>query len=559
MNRAERSGAGHLVQALLVNGVRRVFCVPGESYLSVLDALYEAREHIGLITCRHEAAAANMAEATGKLTGEPGICFVTRGPGATHASIGVHTAFQDSSPMVIFIGQVARGWRHREAFQEVDYESMFAGLAKWVARIDDAARIPEYVSRAFQTAVNGRPGPVVLELPEDMLRDVVSAPEAPPCRRIAIAPPTGTLAQLSDRLARAERPVAVLGGGGWTEQACADFQSFAERADMPVTTSFRRKHLFDNQHPNYAGDVGLGINPALAARLKEADLVLAMGARLGENPSQSYTLFSIPQPENVLVHIHPCMEELGRVYAAHEMINATMPEMAAALAGLEFSGPDRAGWTEAARDDYEKFRRPVQVQGNVNLSRVFSELAERLPDDAIITNGAGNYAAWLHRFYRHRRFATQAGPISGAMGYGVPAALAAKAAFPERTVVCAAGDGCFLMSGQELATARQYGLNVIFLVVNNRSLGTIRMHQEQRYPGRVSGTDLVNPDFAAYARSFGCAGLRVTRTEDFGAAFDEAAAAGRPALIEIQTDAEDIAPEKTLTGLQANAGMRISR
>ncbi|MFP3943696.1 MAG: thiamine pyrophosphate-binding protein, partial [Alphaproteobacteria bacterium] len=486
MNGTERSGAEHLVQALLANGVRRAFCVPGESYLPVLDALYDVRERIGLITCRHEAAAANMAEATGKLTGEPGIAFVTRGPGATHASIGVHTAFQDSSPMILFIGQVARDCRHREAFQEVDYESMFSGLAKWVARVDDAARLPEYVSRAFHTAVNGRPGPVVLELPEDMLRDVVSAPEAPRCQRIGIAPPEAALAELRERLDGAERPVAILGGGGWTEAACADFQAFAERANLPVTTSFRRKHLFDNQHPNYAGDVGLSINPRLAARLKEADVVLAMGARLGENPSQGYTLFSIPRPEKTLVHIHPGMEELGRVYAAHQMINATMPEMAAALAALEVEGggPARREWVQSARADYEAFRRPVDISSRgVNLSRVFSLLAERLPEDAIITNGAGNYAAWLHRFYWHRRFATLAGPVSGAMGYGVPAALAAKAAFPERTVVCVAGDGCFLMSGQELATARQYGLNVIFLVVNNRSLGTIRMHQEKRYPG----------------------------------------------------------------------------
>lgn len=548
---ALRTGARHLIDALLAQDVTHVFCVPGESYLAALDALYDVRDRIQLITCRHEAGAANMAEAYGKLTGKPGVCFVTRGPGATHASIGVHTAHQDSTPMILFIGQVARDQMDREAFQEIEYRRMFASLAKWVAQIDRADRVGEYVERAFATALNGRQGPVVLALPEDMLTEESAAEPAQPVARAMAAPPPASIKELEAMLAAAKRPFLLVGGGGWTKQATADLRAFAEANALPVGASFRCKDLYDNRRPNYAGDVGIAPNPKLADRIREADLLIALGPRLGEMTTSGYKLIKAPHPDKKLVHIHAGAEELGRVYHADLAINASPPAAAEALRGVSVDPRAWRGEAEAAHVDFLEFAAPVEVGGGVNLAKVFAHLDEALPDDAIVTNGAGNYAAWLHRFYKHKAFKTQLAPTSGAMGYGVPAAIAAKAVHPDREVVCAAGDGCFLMSAQELATAAQYDLNVIFLVCDNGSYGTIRMHQERDYPGRVSGTDLKNPDFKAFAESFGLHAQRVESTDAFPAAFERARAAGGPALLHLIVNAEDIAPGRTLSSLRA--------
>lgn len=549
-----RTGGQILVDALKIHGVDMAFCVPGESYLAVLDALYDARDAIRLITCRQEGGAANMAEAYGKLTGRPGICFVTRGPGATNASIGVHTAFQDSTPMILFVGQVARDQVEREAFQEIDFRRMFGPLTKWVAQIDDAARIPELVSQAFHRAVAGRPGPVVIALPEDMLTDRVAVADAGPYKVVRPHPGAADLAAMRDRLAAAERPFMILGGGGWDARAVTDIRAFAEANDLPVGASFRCQDLFDNAHRNYAGDVGIGINPALAERIRNADLLLVVGARLGEMTTSGYTLVEVPRPKQALIHVHAGAEELGRVYQADLPINAGMAQFAAAARAL--TPVDSAAWrkwTADARADYLANLEAPQIPGSLQMGEVMAYLRERLPADAILTNGAGNFATWLHRFYQYRTFRTQLAPSSGAMGYGVPAAVAAKAVHPDRPVVCFSGDGDFLMNGQELATAVQYGLDIVILVINNGMYGTIRMHQERRYPGRISGTDLVNPDFAAYARAFGAHGETVEKTAEFAPAFERAMKAGRPALIELRLDPEAITPRTTLSQIRADA------
>ena len=546
-----KTAARHLVDALVMNGVDHVFCVPGESYLAVLDALHDVRERIKIIVCRHEASASNMAEAYGKLTGKPGVCMVTRGPGATQGSVGVHTAFQDSTPMILFIGQVARDMLDREAFQEIDYRQMFGPVAKWAAQIDVAHRAGEYVNRAFATAQNGRRGPVVLALPEDMLTEDVEAEPLPPAPIAMAAPDERALERFRELLGGAERPFLLVGGGGWTPQAVGDLQAFVEATGLPVGASFRSKDLFDNLHPQYAGDVGIGPNPRLVERLKASDLVVAFGPRLGEMTTSGYALFKAPLAAQPLIHIHPGAEELGRVYQPVLAINAAPETMARALAAEPWTQDEN--WLQqayAAHSEFEAYSKPVTVGEGVNLSEVFSWLDKNLPADAIMCNGAGNYAAWLHRFYRHKAFKTQLAPTSGAMGYGFPAALAAKAAYPHRDVICAAGDGCFMMASNELATAMQYGLNVITLVSNNSTYGTIRMHQEREYPARVSGTDLRNPDFAAYARSFGAFGATVTRTEDFSAAYAEAKASGLPAVIDLKTSANDIAPGRTIEALR---------
>lgn len=546
-----QTAARHLVDALVMNGVTHVFCVPGESYLAVLDALYDVRDRIKIIVCRHEAAASNMAEAYGKLTGKPGVCMVTRGPGATQGSVGVHTAFQDSTPMILFIGQVARDMLDREAFQEIDYRQMFGPVAKWAAQIDVASRAGEYVNRAFANAQNGRRGPVVLALPEDMLTEEAEAEPLPPAPIAMAAPDERALERFRELLGGAERPFLMVGGGGWTADAVNDLRAFVEATGLPVGASFRSKDLFDNLHPQYAGDVGIGPNPKLVERLKASDLVIAFGPRLGEMTTSGYELFKAPLASQPLVHIHPGAEELGRVYQPMLAINAAPETMARALAAEEWTLDE--SWLQQAYEahsDFEAWSKPVKVGEGVNLSEVFAWLDEHLSADAIMCNGAGNYAAWLHRFYRHKEFKTQLAPTSGAMGYGFPAALAAKAVFPHREVVCAAGDGCFMMASNELATAMQYGLNVITLVSNNSTYGTIRMHQERDYPARVSGTDLRNPDFAAYARSFGAFGATVTRTEEFAAAYREAKASGLPAVIDLKTSANDIAPGRTIEGLR---------
>jgi len=549
-----RSGGQILVDQLKIHGVETVFCVPGESFLAVLDALYDARERIRLVVCRQEGGAAYMAEAHGKLSGRPGVAFVTRGPGATNASVGIHTAFQDSTPLVLFIGQVARGDQEREAFQEVDYRRMYGPLAKWAAQIDDPSRIPEMVAHAFALAASGRPGPVVLALPEDMLREPAAAADAGPYQRVEAHPAADDIAQLRRLLAAARQPLLLLGGSTWSAAAVEDITAFAERNRLAVATAFRRQDRFDNLHPSYAGDLGIGPNPKLLSLLERADLLMAVGPRLGEMTTGGYTLLSIPRPQLKLVHVHPGAEELGRVYQAELPINAGMAPFAAAAKAL--APVESASWADAsaaAHADYLAYTLPVASPGAVNLSEIIAAMREELPADTIVTNGSGNYAGWVHRFWRYRQYGTQLAPISGSMGYGAPAAVAAALAYPKRTVVSFSGDGCFLMNGQELATAMQYGAAPIFIVVNNGMYGTIRMHQEREYPARVSGTALLNPDFAALARAYGAHGERVERTADFAAAFARARRAGRAALIELCLDPEAITTRTTLSKIRETA------
>ncbi len=547
-----RTGGQILVDQLRVHGVDTAFCVPGESYLAVLDALHDSE--IRLVVCRHEAGAANMAEAYGKLTGRPGICLVTRGPGATHASVGVHTARQDSTPLLLLVGQVARGMLGREAFQEIDFRAMFAPIAKWAGQIESADRVPELVGRAFATATAGRPGPVVLALPEDMLTETTDAGDAVPHGAVRAHPGSADLERMRDVLAGAQRPFVLVGGGGWSAGAAEDMVAFCEGSELPVGTSFRCQDYVDNHSRVYAGHVGIGPDPKLAARVHDADVLLVVGARLGEATTGGYTLVESPRPRQALVHVHADPEELGRVYGPALAINAGSPQFAAAARALEPLDPD--AWrmeTQRARADYRANLRHAPLPGELDLGEVLAHLRDRLPDDAILTNGAGNFSIWPHRFYEYRHYRTQLAPTSGAMGYGVPAAVAVKLVHPERTVVCFAGDGDFLMTGQELATAVQYSLPFVVLLVNNGMYGTIRMHQERQYPGRVVGTELVNPDFAAYAEAFGAHGEVVERTDDFAPAFERALKAGRPALLELRVDPEAITPRQTLTEIREAA------
>jgi acetolactate synthase-1/2/3 large subunit len=542
-----------------VNGVDTVYCVPGESYLPVLDALYD-EEAIRLVVCRQEGGAAYMAEAHGKLTGRPGVCFVTRGPGAANASVGLHTAFQDSTPLILFVGQVGAGLAEREAFQELDFRHMFGPLAKWVAQIDRPERIPEFLARAFTVAVSGRPGPVVLALPEDTLSAVASVADAPPYRRVQGHPGDEDLQELRRLLGKAARPLLLLGGGDWNAAARQDMMAFAEANNLPALCSFRRQDLFDNRHPNYIGEAGIGINPALAGRIKQADCVLAVGSRLGEIVTGGYTLFEVPRPKQLLIHVHPGVGELGRVYQADLAVNAGMPEFARAARALPpVDGACWGDWTRAARNDYLATLEPQPMPGELNLGEVVCWLRDRLPADSIVTNGAGNYSSWVHRFYQYSGFRSQLAPTSGSMGYGLPAAVAAKLLYPERTVICFAGDGCFLMNGQELATAVQYQAHIVVIVVNNGMYGTIRMHQERRFPGRVSGTALVNPDFAALAQAYGLYGEVVEKTADFAPAFERALQAGKPALLELRVDPEAITPRTTLSALRHDATLSARR
>ena len=542
---ATRHGGQLLVDCLAAQGVRRVFCIPGESFLAALDGLHDSG--IDLVVARHEGGAAMMAEATGKLTGRPGVAFVTRGPGATNASAGVHVAFQDSTPMVLFVGQVASDQRDREAFQEVDYRAMFGPLAKWVAEVDRADRLAEYVSHAFHVAQTGRPGPVVLALPEDVL----SAPaegEAPP--RAVL--PSGRaaeadLAAVLERLEAAERPFAIVGGPGWSAGAAAALGRLAEALRMPVGASFRCQDYLDNRHPCYAGDVGLGINPALAARVREADVILALGTRLGEITTGGYTLLAPPVPRQALIHVHPDPSELGRVYRPALAVAASAGVVAGQLAGMARpAGPEREAWRAAARADYEAWQVAPHPPGALTMEHVVAHLNAALPEDAIMCNGAGNYSAWLHRYYRYRGWRTQLAPTSGSMGYGLPAAIAAKLEHPAREVVCLAGDGCFQMTGQEMATACERGANAVVLVCDNGMYGTIRMHQERHYPGRVSGSGLRNPDFAALARACGAHGASVERDADFAPALAAARAAGTPALLHLRLDPAALSPRLRL-------------
>ena len=561
--------AGHLlVEALLAQGVDTCFGVPGESFLAVLDGLHEHRERIRFIACRQEGGAAFMAEAQGKLTGRPGVCFVTRGPGASNAAIGLHTAFQDSTPLVLFIGQVASDQRDREAFQEVDYRHMFGpgtlGMAKWVAEIERADRLPEYVARAFHTAMQGRPGPVVLVLPEDMLTTPTVAPVLPRVEPALAWPAPGALRELRAMLVQAERPFMIVGGSGWSDESAQALQRFAENWSLPVGCGFRFQDTFDNRHPLYAGDVGIGIAPRLAQRIREADLVLAVGVRLGEMTTGGYTLLQAPRPQQRLVHVHAGAEELGRVYAADLMLQAGMAGAGKALEAL--SAPPQVpwrAWAEAAHADYlANLEAPAAEP--MDLAVVMKTVQRLAPEDTVYTNGAGNFSGWLHRYVqypgRQHHGRTQLACTVGAMGYGLPAAVAAALLQPGRTVVNVAGDGDFLMNGQELATAATYGARrLVSIVVDNGSYGTIRMHQEREYPGRVSGSDLRNPDFAALARAYGWQGETVDRTEAFEPAFARALASGEPTLIHLRLPTDVITSRTTLGAIRAAAQARLGR
>ncbi|RON22247.1 MULTISPECIES: thiamine pyrophosphate-binding protein [Pseudomonas] len=548
---SRRSGGQILVDALRIHGVKKAFCVPGESYLAVLDALHDVQEEIDLIVCRQEGGAAYMAEAYGKLTGEPGICFVTRGPGATNASVGVHTAFQDSSPMILFIGQVARDQQYREAFQEIDFRQMFGPLAKWVVQIDDTSRIPELISQAFHRAVNGRPGPVVVALPEDMLTEIAEVSDAGPFKRVVMAPANDQMVAMQRLLDKSERPLMVLGGSGWDAESVQDIRIFAEQQNIPVAASFRCQDLFDNRHPNYIGDLGFAASAQLSSAVKEADLLLVVGSRMGEVSTGGYTSLNIPVPAQTLIHIHQGIEELGRVYQPALAINSSMSTFAKSAAKIpSTTSQSKNEWTRSLNGYYRQNLEWSPSPGNVQMAEIIDWLNRRLPDDAILTNGAGNYAVWLQRFYQFRKYRTQLGPTNGSMGYGVPAAVAAKLTCPDRVVVSFSGDGCFLMNGQEIATAAQYGSNVIFVVINNGMYGTIRMHQERNYPGRVSGTDLHNPDFAALAQAYGLHGEVVTATSEFEPAFERCLEMSRPCLIEIRVDPEALTPRLSLTQIR---------
>jgi acetolactate synthase I/II/III large subunit len=558
-----RSGGKLLADQLVVHGCRLAFCVPGESYLPLLDGLFDHRDRVRLVTCRHEAAAANAAEASGKLTGRPGVCLVTRGPGASHAAVGIHTARQDSTPLVLFVGQVARSHRGREAFQEIDCRQVFGSMSKGVFEIDQPDRIPEQVASAFTLAASGRPGPVVIALPEDVLAAPSEAPDAERyTAREPIADPRD-VAALRSLLETAERPFVLVGGGPWDADACAHLSAWARACALPVGASFRRQDVVDNELGCYAGDVGLGINPLLAQRIRDADLLIALGPRLSEVETQGYTTPRAPVPEQTLVHVHPDPDELGRVYEPRLGIVSGVRPFATALDAVgRVDGGRWAQWALDARADYEAWSTVRDSAGaghGVDLAEVIGLLRAEMPEDAIICNGAGNYTIWLHRFFRYRRWGTQLAPQSGAMGYGVPAALAAQLLHPERAVVVLAGDGCFQMSGQELATMVQERLPIVVIVANNRMLATIRMHQERRFPGRVLGTDLVNPDFAALARAFGAHAERVEATEAFAGALARARTAGGPALIELLTDPEALTPAASLSDARAQGEAAAAR
>ncbi|HPO19235.1 MAG TPA: thiamine pyrophosphate-binding protein [Rubrivivax sp.] len=564
--------AGHaLVEALIAQGVTAAFGVPGESYLAVLDGFFEHRDRIRFVACRQEGGAAFMADAQGKLSGRPGICFVTRGPGAANAAVGLHSAFQDSTPLILFVGQVAGGQRDREAFQEVDYRQMFGpgtlGMAKWVGEVQSAERLPEYVARAFHTAMQGRPGPVVLALPEDVLTQSTAAPVLPRVSPALAWPPPQALLELRALLLAAQRPLLIVGGSGWDAEAAQALQTFAEDWQLPVTCGFRFQDTFDNRHALYAGDVGIGINPKLAERVREADLIVALGVRLGEMTTGGYTLLQAPRPAQKLAHVHAGAEELGRVYAADLLLQASMACAAKALRTL--AAPPSlpwAAWAQAAHADYEANQIAPSVEP-MDLAVVMKTVQRLAPPDTVYTNGAGNFSGWLHRYVRYHGLQhhgrTQLAPTSGAMGYGLPAAVAASLLQPQRTVVNVAGDGDFLMTAQELATATGCGAGrgggrLISIVVDNASYGTIRMHQERAYPGRVSGSELCNPDFAALAAAYGWRAQRVDRTAQFEPAFAAALAAGRPTLLHLKLDAELITSRGTLSAIREAALRRRS-
>jgi acetolactate synthase-1/2/3 large subunit len=547
-----RTGGRILVDQLLIHGAEMAFCVPGESYLDVLDALFDVRERFKLVNARHEAGAANMAEAYGKMTGKPGICMVTRGPGACHASVGVHTAFQDSTPMIVLVGQIARGTRDREAFQEVDYRQMFGPLAKWAAEIETTSRIPEYMARAFQIATSGRPGPVVLALPEDMLSETADVEDAKPYVTAQPSPDATQMNEMREMVGKAERPLIIVGGSGWSEQACKDIVAFAEASGIPTACSFRRQDVFDNASANYIGDLSTSVAPSLTKRVKEADLLLVIGARLGEITTQAYRVIESPTPKPKLIHVYADADEIGRVYVPDLAIVSSSSAFANAAKALKpLDGAKWKSWRESARNDHLEATKIPAVSFPLDMGKAISDLAAYLPKDFVVTIDAGNFSGWAHRFIRYARPCRQLGPTSGAMGYSVPAAVAASIIDPERTVVSFVGDGGFLMSGQEIGTAVQHGGRPIVLLFNNRMYGTIRMHQERDYPERVSGTDLVNPDFVGFAKSFGCHAERVEKTADFMPAFERAVKSGKPAVLELMTDPEQVSSRTTIKALRS--------
>jgi acetolactate synthase I/II/III large subunit len=548
-----RSGGRILVDQLLRQGVEHVFCVPGESYLAVLDAFHDAK--LKVTVCRQEAGATMMAAASATLTGRPGICFVTRGPGATNATHGLHIAEHDSTPLILFIGQVERAMLGRGAFQEMDYRAFLGSTVKWATQIEDAARIPEIVQRAFHVAMQGRPGPVAISLPEDVLTEMAGVADAMRAEPAPIWPGLTQMAELQKMLWAAKKPIAIIGGGGWDMRASQAMIRFAERFDLPVAASFRRASLFDGEHPNYAGEIGIGPNPKLKSRIEDADLVLLLGGRMSEMPSQSYTLFDIPTPRQTLVHVHPDPQEIGRIYHPTLGIVATAPAFCAALEGVQ--PPNVIPWgdrTRVARAEYLEWTdKAPKTPGAMQLGEAMLWLRGRLDENAIVTNGAGNYATWPGRFLRYRKIGAQIGPTSGSMGFGVPAAVGAKRTCPDRMVVSFSGDGCFLMNGQEFATAVQYDLPIVFIVIDNGMYGTIRMHQEREYPGRISATELKNPDFAAYARAFGGHGETVEATAEFAPAFERAVASGKPSILHVKIDPEAITPMTTLSAIREKA------
>ena len=540
-----RHGGQILVDQLKIQGIKRIFCVPGESYLAALDGLYESG--IETIIGRQEGGIAMMAEAHGKLTSKPGVAFVTRGPGATNASAGVHVAFQDSTPMILFVGQVASDQRDREAFQEVDHRQMFGPLAKWVAEIDRTDRIPEYVSRAFHIAVSGRPGPVVLSLPEDMLSAKAEVEDAKPSRPAEQMVSHKRVSDVINRLKIAQDPFVIVGGGGWSQEAADHLCRFASALGLPVGASFRCQDYIDNRHPNYVGDVGIAPNPDLEELVKKSDCVLILGARLGEMTTSGYSLFDIPNPSQCILHVHADPNEIGRVYRPQIGLACTASDFVRIAAELTLGFEQRP--PVIAKESYRNWQMPAATPGEVKLEEVICHLRDILPDDAIITNGAGNYAGWLHRYYIYKSYRTQLAPTSGSMGYGLPAAIAAKLEYSDREVVCLTGDGCFQMTMQEFGTAHQYGLKVIIIVVNNGVYGTIRMHQQRKYPGRPSGTTIVNPDFSVLAASYGCAGEVIRKTKDFAPALERARKAETSTLIEIRTDPAAVTPRTPALGI----------
>lgn len=547
-----RSGGRILVDQLQAQGVERLTCVPGESFLAVLDALYDAS--IDVLVCRQEGGAAIMAEAYGKLTGRPGICFVTRGPGSMNGSHGIHIAAQDSTPMIMFIGQVERGMREREAFQELDYKAVFGSIAKWVVEIDRAERIPELVARAFRVAMQGRPGPVVVSLPEDILTEMADVADAPCVEPADTAPSDEDMKTLGEMVRASTKPFMIVGGSRWNAAACKSVAEFAARAGIPVAASFRRAQLFPADHSNFAGDLGIGPNPKLAARIKGADLLLLVGGRMSETPSSAYTLIDVPTPKQKLVHVHPGAEELGRVYQPALAIQASPIAFAERLAALDVGSRGNAEEAASAHADYLAWSdNPRKLPGRLQYGEVMCWLRDRLPPDSIVCNGAGNFAGWIHRFFRFRQFGTQLAPTSGSMGYGLPAAVMAKRQHPDRIVIAFAGDGCFLMNGQEFATAVQFNIPLITIVIDNGMYGTIRMHQENNYPHRVSSTDLKNPDFAALARAYGGHGERVETTEEFEPAFERALSSGKPAILHCLLDPQAITASRTIDELRAAA------